>query len=150
MVIMKTHSLKNFLIGSLLTLSLAAVASSSILNLWVNNDRTGQSYIDRLYQDGKVEISATKNKSSTIKDAIKISVTLTKRMGSRSQKKYYIGETLNKAALPVNIDLKTANSRGRITRNRIKGQLILENGDKDGIQGTLFGEKIDAISTPIF
>lgn len=147
---MKIQSIKNLIIATLLTLSLTAIASSNILNLWVNDNESGYSYMDRLYEDGEVEIITTKDESSENEDALSISVTLTKKMGSRSQKNYYIGKTFDKAPLPLKVNLKKANIRGRVTRDRIKGQLVIENGDKEGIQGTLFGEKIDALSQPLF
>ena len=76
--------------------------------------------------------------------SVKVNISVRRGSGSRAETKFYTTSVKADAELPVELKLNRADRRHRPIGEPTEDALIINKGDKEGIEGTLFNEVLDA------
>jgi hypothetical protein len=142
--------MKKILINTTLAalLSLSAFAIQEKVSIWTNLNGSNTSYVDTAHANGEISIKGFQKKiGSRTEKKIQLRIESFKKIGSRAEFKYFVGDVKEGSELPQTISIFKSNSAWKKLGSRSEGSFEIETADKKSISGSLLSNPISANAT---
>lgn len=136
----------NFTLAALLSFSAYAIQEK--VSIWTNITGASNEYVDAAHANGEITIKGFQKKiGSRTEKKIQLRIESFKKIGSRAEFKYFVGDVKEGANLPQTISIFKSGPTWKKLGSRSEGDFSIETADKKSITGTLLNNPVSANAT---
>jgi hypothetical protein len=139
-------TLINFTLAALLSFSAYAIQEK--VSIWTNITGAGTEYVDTAHASGEITIKGFQKKiGSRTEKNIQLRIESFKKVGSRAEFNYFVGDVKEGTDLPQTISIFKSSAAWNKIGSRSEGSFAIDTADKKSITGTLLNNPVSANAT---